>query len=255
MAAPVSGKKVITFEVVNDTPTGPISDPGDEGNILPVADEPDSGIDIVDDEVKEPGEDLEEEGLQKEEITPIGTAVSISGKNKVEASDNRTVQSDSFKININNAELAGNRLEGSSPDTGTFTLAGLVNEVVEELTDIAYSINTSIEVLGDAIESIERHENIITKTALGGTLTLSAGMATWIFRGGSLVASALSTMPIWKGFDPVHVLPMTGKERREKVRQTRKIEKEERRKNRRITDLFDTTHEQHMKNDEETETS
>ncbi len=49
------------------------------------------------------------------------------------------------------------------------------------------------------------HE-LIVKIMAGSTLTASAGVVTWLLRGGSLLASLLSTMPLWKGFDPLPIL-------------------------------------------------
>jgi hypothetical protein len=140
----------------------------------------------------------------------------------------------------------------------TYTLSGLVNHVTEDLSDIASDIYTSMEILRDSInsiESMERQEKIITKTVLGGTLTLSVGLATWILRGGSLLASALTTMPIWKGFDPLPVLPLTKKEQREKIKELRRIEKEERRKNKRVADLLDAKNTEQEEQDMEDDKS
>ena len=44
------------------------------------------------------------------------------------------------------------------------------------------------------------------KSATGLALTLSAGAVTWAVRGVSVMASMLSSMPLWKGFDPLPLL-------------------------------------------------
>jgi hypothetical protein len=53
--------------------------------------------------------------------------------------------------------------------------------------------------------------NLLAKSTTGMTLTLSAGIVTWALRGGSVLASMLSSMPLWKGFDPLPVITGTRK--------------------------------------------
>jgi hypothetical protein len=54
------------------------------------------------------------------------------------------------------------------------------------------------------------------RTAAGVGLTLSAGFLSWLLRAGSLLASALTTMPLWKGFDPLPVLAAGRRRKRHK---------------------------------------
>ncbi|MEE9355544.1 MAG: Ig-like domain-containing protein, partial [Methylococcaceae bacterium] len=49
-------------------------------------------------------------------------------------------------------------------------------------------------------------EEIIIKGLVGASITISAGSVGWFLRGGSMLASLLSTIPMWKGFDPLPVL-------------------------------------------------
>ena len=42
--------------------------------------------------------------------------------------------------------------------------------------------------------------------AAGTGITLTAGFVAWLLRGGSLLASLMGSMPLWKGFDPLPVL-------------------------------------------------
>ena len=37
-------------------------------------------------------------------------------------------------------------------------------------------------------------------------MALTAGFISWVLRGGALSAALLSTMPMWKGFDPLPLL-------------------------------------------------
>jgi len=40
----------------------------------------------------------------------------------------------------------------------------------------------------------------------GSSIALTAGFISWVLRGGALSAALLSTMPMWKGFDPLPLL-------------------------------------------------
>ncbi len=56
----------------------------------------------------------------------------------------------------------------------------------------------------DAAFNAEQHAesvraNIITAT----TATFTVGLVTYLLRAGSLVASMMSTLPLWRGFDPI----------------------------------------------------
>ncbi|MGI9285279.1 MAG: DUF4347 domain-containing protein, partial [Pseudomonadales bacterium] len=67
-------------------------------------------------------------------------------------------------------------------------------------------------------------QELIVKVVTGSTLTLSAGCVSWLLRGGTLVASLLSTLPVWKGFDP---LPILSAKRRKEEDERKKREQEE----------------------------
>ncbi|NIU06024.1 MAG: DUF2341 domain-containing protein [Gammaproteobacteria bacterium] len=62
-----------------------------------------------------------------------------------------------------------------------------------------------------------RQRELAYRTVAGAGLTLSAGFLTYLLRAGSLLASALSTMPLWKGFDPLPVLAAGRRRRRQTV--------------------------------------
>ena len=41
---------------------------------------------------------------------------------------------------------------------------------------------------------------------LGSTISLTAGFVSWVLRGGSLLASFMSTVPVLNNFDPLPIL-------------------------------------------------
>ncbi|MGI9287982.1 MAG: cadherin domain-containing protein, partial [Pseudomonadales bacterium] len=62
----------------------------------------------------------------------------------------------------------------------------------------------------------EAEHELIVKIVTGSTLTVSAGFVSWMLRGGTLLASFLSTLPLWKGFDPLPILATREKKAQEK---------------------------------------
>ena len=68
--------------------------------------------------------------------------------------------------------------------------------------------------LDEAFDS-ERHAssiraNIVTATAAA----LTAGIVSYLLRVGSLIASMMSSIPIWRGFDPIAILVLPGKKKK-----------------------------------------
>jgi len=64
--------------------------------------------------------------------------------------------------------------------------------------------------LKQADELSKQRYALAQDTALGVSISVTAGMIAWLLRGGALLGSVLSTTPLWKGFDPVYVY--TGKQ-------------------------------------------
>ncbi|MGD2136627.1 MAG: DUF4347 domain-containing protein [Gammaproteobacteria bacterium] len=102
--------------------------------------------------------------------------------------------------------------------------------------------------LWDVIETMKnqmsgRHSSdepmvsLLAKSVTGMTLTLSAGIATWALRGGSLLAGMLSSMPLWKGFDPLPIIAASRREREEAENDSGSGNSEEERK---AADMFDS---------------
>ena len=63
----------------------------------------------------------------------------------------------------------------------------------------------------NGIDSEEGYLEYIAKSATSMTLTLSVGIISWALRGGALLASLLSAVPLWKGFDPLPIIARTRK--------------------------------------------
>ncbi|MCP4265834.1 MAG: hypothetical protein GY777_09710, partial [Candidatus Brocadiaceae bacterium] len=103
---------------------------------------------------------------------------------------------------------------------------------------------SSIERSRNYIESLQNDENIVSRSIVGATLSLTAGIAVWLVRGGSIFASFFMSMPLWKRFDPLPLLSLSRKKRREKIKELRKIKEEESKDNKAAADLLDTKQKQ-----------
>ena len=57
-----------------------------------------------------------------------------------------------------------------------------------------------------AMEESKTRYRIAMDTVVGITLSLSAGVVSWVLKTGSLMASFMSTIPLWKQLDPLPIL-------------------------------------------------
>ena len=80
-------------------------------------------------------------------------------------------------------------------------IASISNEMLwDELEDLRNRINDSAEnddILG------KKFSDILMSI---GSLSVTSGLIAWLLRGGTLAASFVSAMPLWKGMDPLPVL-------------------------------------------------
>jgi hypothetical protein len=71
----------------------------------------------------------------------------------------------------------------------------------------------------DALAEQMTSTNLISKLTAGAAAfsgAFSVGYVLWCLRSGSLVASALSSLPLWRSFDPLPVLDFWERDGRDK---------------------------------------
>jgi hypothetical protein len=102
---------------------------------------------------------------------------------------------------------------------GGFQLRALVLEEGLELAareggvpELRVAMEELLKGLDDADPERGALPELVAAVGKGAGVGLSAGFVTWLLRGGSLVACVVSSIPIWKGFDP---LPVVGGATRE----------------------------------------
>jgi len=216
-------------------------------------------IDEVDDEnideniVDEPEN---ENSLQEEEPAPSNPQPLTSVRNKLVSKTKPDAASASSQaIEIRDDYGAMHSQETDAAQLKDHAITKIIKDTIQNLIQYKQELLTSMEMTRDSIDSIEGKSQLITKTIVGGTLTLSVGLATWVLRAGSLLTSALSTMPLWKGFDPLPVLPLSKKERRKKIKDIQAKEKEDSIHDKEVSEMLDSGKMQNMKNGKEEDES
>ena len=94
------------------------------------------------------------------------------------------------------------------------------------------------EISDDAERSADETRSAVT-TAESVVLAVSSGLLTLLLRGGSLVAAAVSSLPMWRRVDPLAVLSLSEEERRKREREQREARASEDEEGAGIGELFD----------------
>jgi hypothetical protein len=99
------------------------------------------------------------------------------------------------------------RSMNNDPQSG-LTNGLLNNELLwQELDQLRNAINDSNDE--DGIFKGDFSDIVISL----GSLSVTSGLIAWLLRGGSLAASFITAMPLWKGMDPLPVLNKSKKDR------------------------------------------
>jgi len=77
-------------------------------------------------------------------------------------------------------------------------------------------LSNGLDSLAQQLDTEKTRSVIIIGSATGMTALLSAGYVLWAVRGGSLLASMLATLPVWRWLDPLPILESREDEKRRK---------------------------------------
>ena len=119
-----------------------------------------------------------------------------------------------FDNNLYKEISAGNyldynyKVDKNTFDTNNFSI---INDVDFENNELQQIIeNGDYDLLRDEIDeafSAEQHsESVRTNIITTISVTFTVGLISYLLRAGSLVASMLSTLPLWRGFDPIVIV-------------------------------------------------
>ena len=93
--------------------------------------------------------------------------------------------------------------------------------------------------MAQSVETENEDQQIVIGAAKGLTMILFAGMMNWYIKAGSLLASLLSTVPLWTPFDPLPILSLSREERDRRRREASEERQREDRSLHRIGCLLD----------------
>ncbi|MCB1760262.1 MAG: hypothetical protein KDI68_10855, partial [Gammaproteobacteria bacterium] len=75
-----------------------------------------------------------------------------------------------------------------------------------ENPDFIRSLDQVAREMNESAEREQQRTELGQQAAMGVTLSLSAGFVSWVLRAGSLMASFMSVVPMWKQIDPLPIL-------------------------------------------------
>lgn len=95
--------------------------------------------------------------------------------------------------------------------------------------------------MDNTITTETERDKVVVGTAKGFTLVLFAGVMNWYLKAGSLMASLLSSVPLWTPFDPLPILSVSRKERERRRNREKALRKQEDREFRNVGHILDET--------------
>ncbi len=116
----------------------------------------------------------------------------------------------------------------------TVSMSSIVNnhEFVNEL----YQLNRDLD---DAFDEEQHHKDLSAEVSAGVSISLTAGIVSWLLRGGSLLASFMSVAPFWKQLDPLPILGADAIKKRDEKNSSDTPNNEDDEKDKQIEDIFD----------------
>jgi len=100
-------------------------------------------------------------------------------------------------IDLEKLDIAPFELEGTEP---------LEVKSMMENSEFIGGLEAVKNDLDEAVDEAKEGYKLGTEAAAGATLSLSAGFVSWVLRTGSLMASFMSVVPMWKQLDPLPIL-------------------------------------------------
>ncbi len=76
-------------------------------------------------------------------------------------------------------------------------------------------LDSMSEDLQDAMEAETGQRIFVAKVTAASGLALSAGIVAWVLKGGTLLASLITTLPAWSHFDPLPILGFKKRKRKQ----------------------------------------
>lgn len=91
----------------------------------------------------------------------------------------------------------------------------------------------------DSADEAASEQQVVVSAAEGAMIAASLGWLAALLRGGSLAALAFSSLPLWRGVDPLAILALSDEERERLEEDLRKAEEHEDDNEKAVGDLLD----------------
>jgi hypothetical protein len=73
-------------------------------------------------------------------------------------------------------------------------------------TSFLSALDDMAEGMDESLRENNEQVKVTTEVVVGAVMSISAGFVSWVLRAGSLMASFMSVIPMWKQFDPLPIL-------------------------------------------------
>ncbi len=140
------------------------------------------------------------------------------------------------RVSIGMMRKAGIRVEALSHSAHFDARVQLIRTLAGAMDEAADQIRTEMT---DAADEAAREQEIIVSSAEGAMIAASLAWLALLLRGGSLAALAFSSLPLWRGVDPLAVLALSDEERKRIEEDNRKAREQEDEKEKAVGRLFD----------------
>lgn len=150
---------------------------------------------------------------------------------------------DQNRVNSERAADFGGRIQPKWIDLRNLDIKAFEGKVLENIeipsamdnAQFIQGLEAVRQDLEDAAKNSDANYKLGKEAAAGVTLSLSAGFVSWVLRGGSLMASFMSVLPMWKQLDPLPILGAAIVKGKKKVG----IRDDKDEEDRKVEDIFD----------------
>jgi hypothetical protein len=204
--------------------------------------ETDSGDDLLEDPEPDAEPDPELQDEQLAEGPPSGTFEGFAGPQVLSTSSVSSLELD--------AEVAGGGIVYQDPDAETqaeqggygdatrITLTTAQSRLLES-ERIAATLDQIRTEMTDSAHEAESEREVVVSAAQSTMIAASLGWLALLMRGGSLAALAFSSLPLWRGIDPLAILALSDEERDRLEEELKKSEESEDEEDEAVGDLLD----------------
>ncbi|MBK9308521.1 MAG: cadherin-like domain-containing protein [Nitrospira sp.] len=105
------------------------------------------------------------------------------------------------------------------------------SKVPEDQPSVSDVLLAKLDAMAKSLEEEvgveQEHEMMVARVAALGGTTLSVGFVAWAVRSSAILASCLTTLPVWKSFDPLPVTKLSRQERDSRRKATDAAQRQE----------------------------